>query len=151
MKTTNYDAKCFILCKELRAALSLFRRYGDYRDSAQPPKLCIIFTKTQQWNTLWAIRMHFRTSYSVSQAQTLPDSPHRYVPDGTARVEFYEIWIWLHTHGHLCMYTQWSLAEIQTTTHRTLTGSSVTALPPALSPSSILPPTSSIALSFSQG
>ena len=39
--------------KELRAALSLFRGCGYYPDSAQPPKLCIIFTKTQERNTLW--------------------------------------------------------------------------------------------------
>jgi len=44
-----------------------------------------------------------------------------------------------YTYGQLCVYMQESPAEVQPPMHWNLTGRSVTAPPPILSPRSILP------------
>ena len=48
-----------------------------------------------------------------------------------------------YASGQVCMYIQWGPVEIQTPTQQNLTGSTMTAPPPVLWPSSILPPPSS--------
>lgn len=48
-----------------------------------------------------------------------------------------------YTYVQLYMYVQGRQTDIQTPTHRNLTGRSMTAPAPMLSPSSILPPRSS--------
>jgi len=136
------------LCNELRAALSLFRWYGDYPDSVQPQSY---LSSSQKPNN----GIHYEPDECILELYT-PSLRHRHsatYPTVTLRTARCESTFMKfgsdYTHGHLCTNTQWRLAENQTT-HRNLIGRRVTAPPPVQSPNSILPPTSSIALSFSQ-
>ena len=61
-----------------------------------------------------------------------------YVPESPALVQFPRVAV-EHTNHQLYIYIQGSPVEIQAPTHRNLTGHSMTAPPPVLSPNSILP------------
>ena len=82
---------------------------------------------------------------SVKAVYTTPDLRNIYISGRTAQVECCAIYNWpdIWSTNAYFTYTQGTLTEIQTPAHGNLIDHSVTAPPPVLSPSSILPPTSS--------
>jgi hypothetical protein len=72
--------------------------------------------------------------------QALSNLHSSYIPEGPAQGDFCRIWNW---SAYIYICTQGSSAETQSPAYWNLIGPRMTASPPLLSPSSILPPSMS--------
>jgi hypothetical protein len=88
-----------------------------------------------------------QVNYSVLKlVQTFPDLSNNYVPKSWRKANYVQVGIqytYDQIYTHICMYVKRSLVENQTPKLWRLIGRSMVAPPALLSPSSILPPTSS--------
>jgi hypothetical protein len=133
--TTQNTLFCVTNCARVRRTVLVQKVCRLPQFCATPQSyLFIIFTKTP---TMEYIMRHTNLSqnctlHSVSWAQTPPVLPKSYFPKrpGTSRILWHSDLN--YAHGHLWMYTQWSLDEIQTPKHRNLIGRRVTAPPPVI-------------------